>query len=237
MSYILQRLLLTSKKRPEMREDPESSPGNKTPLSMELTVPEKMENIVVSTTKGGLELIEEHKDTEAKSNFFKLPPQKEDDLLFNLTNFLYIEGAKRDWGGVALRESINEDYLNSVEKYFEDYGLDIYQIFSGKKGISSLNESGRFSSPDQEEESFDHLTDSLLEDWMENYLHAGTYKSEIPILYLPLLEEYVVFTASPQFIGQMNRVGNFINIAIHNPVYGLVITKFEENEEEKDVSR
>jgi hypothetical protein len=226
MSYLLERFLVTERHRQKINNDPEGEPGKKTPLSMKLDVPPDMSNIVVSRTRGDFCLIQDHDRSEVQTNCFEFPEGEGDRLLRGLFDFLYLKGAENDWGGIALRGGLTSDYLDSVEKYFNDYGLELSQIFTGMEGLEHFRDIGCWCPP-SEEEFPDDIGPSLLEDWMEEYLHVGHYKEAPPLLYNSLFGNYVVFAAEPDYIGQLNRIGDYANIVLHN-IYGFVITRIDE---------
>lgn len=205
----------------------ENEPGQKKPVTMELNVPPSMKTLITSTTDGGFKLIEGHEGTEQRANFFEL--DEDSTVLYDLIDSIFVAGAKNDWGGVALRDTLTKDYLESVESYFLDYEIDIYQIISGMRGIKELDSTSLYSPPkdcDHEE-----LQPDLLDEWMDEHLHAGRYRGEVPVFYNESMNNYFIVTAEPELIGQMNQVGEFANLLVHNPQFGLVITKLEDVDE------
>jgi hypothetical protein len=227
--YSLERFLVVDKHRRKIKEDVGEGvrPGEKAPITMELDVHEDLDVLLTSTTRGHFKLLEDHQHDTVRANFFAMPDDPS-DVLRECVHSIYIAGAQREWGNVSYNESVDKSLFESIETYFNQYGVRMHQVFTGLKGIREMDKASLFFPPSSHEDDDYTLDRDTVESWMESGLHAGSYRSEVPIIYTEALEDYLVFTAPPDLVGQMNQIGEHANVLIHNPIFGLTVTRMYE---------
>lgn len=232
-TYFLERLLVVDRLRPDMkgatRDNPsgEEAPGFKTPLTMQLDVHEELDTLIVSASRGGFYLIEDHQKGEVQTNFFDMP-DNEIDVFRGIVDFIYLQGSERNWGNVASCSRVTSDHLESVSTYFSEYGIPFHQIMAGSLGCEQILDRFDIEYPFDGEtppasEKFDEI--------MSDHFFLGHLGGDIPILYQESLDDYVVCTTEPNFIGQINRMIRLdhANLLIHNP-FGLTVTKLNRDD-------
>lgn len=214
-----------------------SSKGKpKRPLIMEIPVPAEFEVACISKRDGGFHLVNIKERRPTRTGFFDLPYYEsvpaeeegegvpewsrvapyglEDQIHAALIKFLFETGSDRDWGGVASYATIPEDLVDSVDQYFEAYGMEPHQVFSGVVGLAALYDQDLIEFP-EEVDSEEDLTDELFRSWMSKYLCVGTV-GELPVHYNPYMILDIAITAMPEVFGYLFRAGDRAAVLVHN---------------------
>ena len=219
------------------RERPELDGGEKTPAFIEVPLDPSMDMVVLSSPQGNYEVRSRDVQEEELQTLgaFDLPsdPEAEDIEQARICKFLYLAGARRDWGNVVMRDAIDAEFAGQAESYFDTFDLDVEAIHAGADGCRSMIEqelvdpsTGTLSS-DVDEETLQQLMD-------EEY--AVGKVDGYPLFYNPHLGPLTVFSAAPEYVGIAIRIRERVAILIHNPERGVAIAKLEHEHRQADNS-
>lgn len=210
------------------RERPDLEGGEKTPAFIDVPVHPSLETVVASKPNGYYQVVQRRNLDEDKQDIqrvgsFALAPEVEDEdqEQRRIVEFLYAQGARRNWGNVARREAIDEPFLGEAVEYLSEFNLDLYSIHAGGPGCRQL------ISDDVVDLVVDldgSIEDERLQEVMEDEYSLGKVDGS-PLFFNPHLGPYTVFSAESEYVGIGIRVRDRVGILIHNPIRGMVIAE------------
>lgn len=197
--------------------------GLKTPLTMRMNPHKDLDSFFVSTSKGKIQCVGNAK-VGVPTNFFELEPDDEDVYHAELIDQMFVAGCEKEWGGVALMDSLTRNEIDDIREYFLTYDLALFQVMCGEQGYAALQETGIMVHPSGSGGIPKAPDLETLKRWEDEHLVVGMIDSR-PVFLNEYLGPYIVFSAHPKFVGMLTRINNSVSVFIHNAERGVVIVR------------
>lgn len=218
----------------------EKKAGLKTPLTMRMNPHRDLDTFFVSTSRGKVQCVGNAKEG-VPTNFFDLEIEDEDAFHAELIDHIFVEGCKREWGGMAMMDSFSRNEIDDIREYFLTYELSLFQIMCGPQGYEALQRTGILVHPSGKGGVPEVPDLDTLKEWERENLVIGMLDTR-PVFLNEFLGPYVVFSAHPSFVGMLTRINTSATIFLHNAERGIVIVRLpdldeEDNEEEVEENK
>lgn len=221
----LTKFLNTQTHRKKMKE---GGGGLKTPLTMKMNPHPDLDDFFVSTTKGTLQCVPNN-NKGVPTNFFSLELDDEDLFHVRLIDSIFLESLEKNWGNVALIESLTENDITDILEYFLEYELELSRIFCSYQGYQSLQNTGILVHPSGTDLP-ECPSPDVLKSWQKEHIVVGMLEDK-PVFLNEALGPYLAFSAHPSFVGMLTRIDLSVSVFVHNAERGVVILRLPENSE------